>query len=62
MLELTAAKVTHSTAFEHTGSAQIQSQLTSPDLDVPQLSALMNSFVRDAEAGRHLEAGWPDTC
>jgi len=44
------------------GSAEIQSQLTSPDLDVPQLSALMEAFVRDAEGGRHLEAGWPDTC
>ena len=21
----------------------------------------MDAFVRDAEAGRHLEAGWPDT-
>jgi len=22
----------------------------------------MDAFVRDAEAGTHLEAGWPDTC
>ena len=23
---------------------------------------MMDAFVRDAEAGTHLEAGWPDTC
>ena len=62
MLERAASKVASSTAFALTGSAEIQSQLTSPDLDVPQLSALMEAFVRDAEGGRHLEAGWPDTC
>ena len=22
----------------------------------------MDAFVREAEAGTHLEAGWPDTC
>merc|ERR1712013_783123 len=32
------------------------------ELDVPELSSLMNEFVHDAEAGMHTERGWPNTC
>ena len=44
------------------GSQEIQDAFTSPKLDVPALSSLMDAFVRDAEAGVHAEKGWPNTC
>lgn len=44
------------------GSSLIQGALSSPDIDVPTLSSLMEAFVRDAKAGAHAERGWPNTC
>jgi len=44
------------------GSQAIQDALTSPTLDVPQLSSLMQDFVHAAESGEHAQKGWPNTC
>ena len=44
------------------GSQEIQDAFTADDLNIPALSALMEAFVRDAEAGVHADNGWPNTC
>ena len=44
------------------GSQDIQDALSSTELDIPSLSSLMEAFVRDAEAGVHVDKGWPNTC
>jgi len=44
------------------GSRDIQQAFTSPGLDIPRLSTLMEDFVSAAESGKHLERGWPNTC
>jgi carbonyl reductase 1 len=35
---------------------------TSPDLQLDQLEDLMNTFVKEVEAGTHARKGWPNTC
>lgn len=44
------------------GSPALQAAFTAPTLNVPELTSLMNRFVRDAESGLHTERGWPNTC
>ena len=43
-------------------SAELVNAFTSPDLTVPELEALMRSFVADVEAGEHRAKGWANTC
>lgn len=39
----------------------LRGRFLDPALTVPALIALMTSFARDVEAGRHVEAGWPSS-
>lgn len=42
-------------------SAALRAAVSAPDLTAERLSALMEQFVADVEAGRHTEAGWPSS-
>ena len=44
------------------GSQEKISALTSETLSVAALEELMADFVREAQAGTHLDHGWPNTC
>jgi carbonyl reductase 1 len=44
------------------GSKEKVDEISSSSLKVERLEELMSDFVRDAEAGLHVERGWPNTC
>lgn len=44
------------------GSREKITTLSDADLTLEALEELMREFVRDAEAGVHLQRGWPNTC
>jgi len=44
------------------GSPEVVAAISAPTLELTELEEQMAAFVRDAEAGVHLERGWPNTC
>ena len=43
-------------------SQKLVDEFTSSTLTIPQLSALMEQFVKDVQSGTHEQKGWPNTC
>jgi len=43
-------------------STELLQTLTDPELQLPRLKELMQTFVADVEAGSHAAKGWPNTC
>eukprot|EP00977_Amphora_coffeiformis_P002574 scaffold482_cov266-Amphora_coffeaeformis.AAC.37 len=43
-------------------SPELRQVLTDPALHLPRLKELLQTFVKDVEAGTHASKGWPNTC
>ena len=46
---------------QHFSNEDLVKELRKPDLTIEELSALMERFIAEAEAGTHKESGWPNS-